>query len=266
MIPVVILWGMVYNRTMSKILKLPLDKSKRHFIVGDIHGRYQSFLKLLKEADYDEENDIIYSVGDMIDRGPKSYEVVEYFTSKPNAYSIMGNHEYMAISDQWLNVWLNNGGLRCLKSLEDNGKNQVWLNDKFENLPWIIEVGELEDEHCFRIVHADYEPVFNDQAAEHLFEIATDEDGEFDGDYKYIQTFIWSRATITQGLNNVANMKPIHYNMSFTERKRHNYVGHTPIRKITTVGDITFLDTWGSSTLSMIEAVSGDKFTTPMID
>ena len=85
------------NTLMSnRILQLPLDRSKRHFVVGDIHGRFDSFQNLLKEANYDPTNDIIYSVGDLIDRGPKSYETVKFFTSTPNVYSIMGNHEYMA--------------------------------------------------------------------------------------------------------------------------------------------------------------------------
>jgi len=251
----------------DKILKLPLDKTKRHFIVGDLHGRYQSFLNLLEEADYDEDNDIIYSVGDMIDRGPKSYEVIKYFTTMPNAYSVMGNHEYMMMTDSWYSVWVANGGIKCMDSLRSNGKDHEWLIEQVKDLPWIIEVGDDNDENAFRIVHADYDPLYDDNTAERVLSEATNEEGEFNGEDNNIQSLIWGRSTITEAMTNLSNMKPLTYYMEFhTDRKRHNYVGHTPIKRITTVKDITFIDTWGSGTLSMVEAISGEHYTTKVVD
>jgi serine/threonine protein phosphatase 1 len=251
----------------NKVLRLPLDRTKRHFIVGDCHGKYETFLNLLKEADYDEDIDIIYSVGDLIDRGPKSYEMIKYFTTMPNAYTVMGNHEHMAINDEWFNVWLNNGGLKCIKSLKDNGKDEQWLKDQVEDLPWVIEVGDVDEDNAFRIVHADYDPLYTDETANQVLSEAIDEDGNFNGDDNNIQSLIWSRSTITDAMYNLSVLKPLTQYMEFNpNRKRHNYVGHTPIKRITTVGDITFLDTWGSNGLSMIEVLSGEKYTTPMID
>ena len=49
--------------------EIPLNKDRRHFVVGDIHGRYEAFLNLLDEINYDQSTDMIYSVGDLIDRG-----------------------------------------------------------------------------------------------------------------------------------------------------------------------------------------------------
>jgi len=259
----------MYNTPMTnKILRLPLDRSKRHFVVGDIHGRHESFLNLLKEADYDEDNDIIYSVGDMIDRGPKSYETVKYFTTKPNAYSVMGNHEHMASSpSEWYDVWIYNGGIKCMDSLRSNGKDHEWLMEQVKDLPWVIEVGDEDEEKAFRIVHADYDPLYDDTTADRTLTNAIGADGNFNGEDNNIQSLIWSRSTITDAMTNLSNMKPLTYEIDFNpDRKRHNYVGHTPIRKITTVKDITFLDTWGSGTLSMVEAISGEKYTTKVVD
>jgi predicted MPP superfamily phosphohydrolase len=251
----------------NKILRLPLDTNKRHFIVGDTHGKYETFLNLLKEADYDEDNDIIYSVGDNIDRGPKSYEMIKYFTTMPNAYTIMGNHEYMMKEDSWLDVWLNNGGYKCLGSLRENGKDHQWLKEQVKDFPWVIEVGDEDEENAFRIVHADYDPLYTDETANQILTNAVDDDGNFDGDNNNIQSLIWGRSTITDAMYNLSILKPLTHEMEFNpDRKRHNYVGHTPINKITTVKDITFLDTWGSNGLSMIEAISGEKYTTPMVD
>lgn len=252
----------------DKILKLPLDRNKRHFVVGDIHGKYDSFMTLLKEADYDETNDIIYSVGDLVDRGPKSFETVEYFTTKPNAYTVLGNHEHMAsCPSEWFEVWVANGGIKCMDSLRANGKDHQWLIEQVKDLPWVIEVGDTDEEGSFRIVHADYEIMMNDGAAENILSTAVDNNGNFNPEDVHIQTLIWSRSTITKAMNNLSNMKPLTYRMKFNpDRQRHTYAGHTPIRKITTVGDITFLDTWGSDTLSMVEAISGNKYLVKMVD
>ena len=51
----------------------------RYFIIGDIHG-YFSKLKMLFDRISGEirNNDIIIFLGDYIDRGPQSYEVIEF--------------------------------------------------------------------------------------------------------------------------------------------------------------------------------------------
>lgn len=60
-------------------------------IIGDIAGRYDELMLLIKKMPEDE----YILVGDMIDRGPKSKEVV-YWAAK-NARCILGNHEHMMI-------------------------------------------------------------------------------------------------------------------------------------------------------------------------
>jgi len=62
-------------------------------IIGDIAGEYDALQKLLDKMPKDQE---IISVGDMIDRGPKSKEVVEFFMQYGKA--ILGNHEHMLLT------------------------------------------------------------------------------------------------------------------------------------------------------------------------
>lgn len=64
----------------------------RHVIIGDIHGCYdelQALLDLVAPARDDE----IIALGDIVDRGPQSERVLEFFRDTPNATSLMGNHE-----------------------------------------------------------------------------------------------------------------------------------------------------------------------------
>ncbi|MDQ3021130.1 MAG: metallophosphoesterase [Bacteroidota bacterium] len=62
-------------------------------ILGDIHGCYNTLLKVFGQLSGIKE---IYTVGDLIDRGKYSKEVVE-FCMKNNIKPVKGNHEDMMI-------------------------------------------------------------------------------------------------------------------------------------------------------------------------
>jgi len=68
----------------------------KRLIIGDIHGCYSEFQELLSKAGLSEEDEII-ATGDIIDRGPDSPKLLNYFNNHPNAYSVMGNHEHKHI-------------------------------------------------------------------------------------------------------------------------------------------------------------------------
>ncbi|MEY3401240.1 MAG: hypothetical protein RLZZ86_855 [Cyanobacteriota bacterium] len=53
--------------------------SQRRVIIGDVHGHYQGLMLLLKQIE-PASTDQIYFLGDLIDRGPQSAEVVEFVT------------------------------------------------------------------------------------------------------------------------------------------------------------------------------------------
>jgi serine/threonine protein phosphatase 1 len=61
-------------------------------IVGDIHGCYFELLALLDKAGLGAE-DLIIGIGDIVDRGPESPQVLEYFQKTAHARAVMGNHE-----------------------------------------------------------------------------------------------------------------------------------------------------------------------------
>ena len=64
----------------------------RTIIVGDIHGCFDELQRLLGELDFSDADEVV-SVGDLVDRGPQSLEVWDFFRQRPNASAIMGNHE-----------------------------------------------------------------------------------------------------------------------------------------------------------------------------
>ena len=64
----------------------------KHFIIGDVHGCYDELQELLDLAALTSDDQII-SIGDMVDRGLKSAESLNFFRTTSNAMSIQGNHE-----------------------------------------------------------------------------------------------------------------------------------------------------------------------------
>ncbi len=64
----------------------------RQIIIGDVHGCYDELLELLDKVGL-EDTDLLVSVGDLVDRGPKSLEVCDFFRNRPNSVVLMGNHE-----------------------------------------------------------------------------------------------------------------------------------------------------------------------------
>jgi len=68
---------------------------QNHYIIGDIHGEYKMLLALIKKLPKDAK---LIFVGDLIDRGLESREIIEYVRAN-NHQVIRGNHEEFMIED-----------------------------------------------------------------------------------------------------------------------------------------------------------------------
>ena len=67
------------------------------YVMSDLHGCYEQYLKALELIKF-SENDILYVLGDVIDRGSGSIEILQHMMMQPNIIPLMGNHEVMAMS------------------------------------------------------------------------------------------------------------------------------------------------------------------------
>ncbi|BCL70177.1 serine/threonine protein phosphatase [Vibrio nigripulchritudo] len=97
---------------------------QRVFVIGDIHGKLDHLKHTLDAIEFDSLNDLLISVGDLIDRGPQSIETLEFYHQTPWFLSIAGNHELMMSNalSVWdledktseqrrlIEVWCKNGG------------------------------------------------------------------------------------------------------------------------------------------------------------
>lgn len=98
------------------ILRFEKNQVGRDLIVGDIHGHFSKLHAALNEAGFNPAVDRLFSVGDLVDRGPESAHALEWLT-KPWFHAVQGNHEDMAI--RWgkpdcrmdVDLYAGNGGI-----------------------------------------------------------------------------------------------------------------------------------------------------------
>ena len=88
----------------------------RDFVVGDLHGAHTLLMKFLTLIQFDKKKDRLFSVGDLVDRGPSSLDCLRLIR-EPWFFPVVGNHEQMLYSflnqprwDMYSRVFLMNGG------------------------------------------------------------------------------------------------------------------------------------------------------------
>lgn len=69
----------------------------RDFVVGDIHGDLEKLQTALAKVAFDVAKDRLFSVGDLIDRGPNNLETLHFYFEHDWFYAIRGNHEQMIL-------------------------------------------------------------------------------------------------------------------------------------------------------------------------
>mgnify|MGYP000777100282 CR=1 FL=1 len=82
---------------MEEFLEMRNGRKKMAtYVISDIHGEYEKFMELLEEIEL-EENDTLYVLGDVLDRGKHPIKTVLKLMEMPNAICLVGNHEVMAL-------------------------------------------------------------------------------------------------------------------------------------------------------------------------
>ncbi len=134
-----------------KYLKIN-EKISRTIVVGDIHGCMDELSQLLEEVVFCDD-DLLVSVGDMVDRGPASWDVARFFRGTPNAISCMGNHERRVagtVRGTSEPAWTQRQTLSLLPQEDWND----WAN-WFADLPLVVETPHAV------VAHARIDPVLS---------------------------------------------------------------------------------------------------------
>jgi serine/threonine protein phosphatase 1 len=132
-------------------------------VIGDIHGTYKTFLALLEKI---PAGDQIVLVGDLVDRGPQSKQVVQYLIDHPEIKCVKANHEDMMCTDilkletPYQGEWLVFQGAKTLDSYrrDDYSIDYPLMHSHCEylkTLPYYIEFPyAIKDDRYLVVSHA----------------------------------------------------------------------------------------------------------------
>ncbi len=133
------------------------EEWRRVLVCGDLHGCYTNLMNRLDAVGFDPAQDLLISVGDLIDRGIENVECLDLI-NQPWFRAVRGNHEQMMLdavmgSGSILH-WMQNGGSWFYNLDADQQILAKSLVSKAAALPLIIEVEKGGKK--FVICHADY--------------------------------------------------------------------------------------------------------------
>lgn len=67
------------------------------YVMSDIHGEYDRYMRALNTIAL-QENDVLYALGDVVDRGSGSCKILLDMMRRSNVIPLLGNHEFIAMS------------------------------------------------------------------------------------------------------------------------------------------------------------------------
>ena len=112
------------------------NRPGRDFVVGDVHGCFRTLEQCLVEVRFDQDRDRLFSVGDLVNRGPHSLEAVDWLTDGRIAGAAAGNHEIWTLGSLVNGRYLLSRDWRAGIGHQDLGR---WISTLVE-LPLGIEV------------------------------------------------------------------------------------------------------------------------------
>lgn len=213
---------------MSPIQHFARNTAGRDFAAGDIHGCFDALEQGLARIGFDEQRDRMFSVGDLVDRGSRSEEAIDWI-AKPWFHAVRGNHEQMAIGvaagRHGMDNYIMNGGGWFL-ALPD--ERQQLIARVFETLPYAIEIDTSRGR--VGIVHAD---IGGDSWDEFVAELTG---ADSNNKRKRItEICLWSRSRVQAASAGYPTIR-----IRDLERL---IVGHTPMKVDTWLENVHYIDT-----------------------
>jgi len=104
------------------------------YVIGDVQGCYDELIELLRLIKFNAKKDRVIFVGDLVNRGPKSLEVLKYIKQLgSSAVVVLGNHDLycIAVAYKYINQSENDTISEVLSSPDKNELMEWLCQQKF---------------------------------------------------------------------------------------------------------------------------------------
>lgn len=195
---------------MDMVRKFNRNTRGRDFVVGDIHGAFDMVIEAMAGVGFDPQTDRLFSVGDLIDRGPGSHRCAR-FLAQPYVHAVRGNHEQMLLDlyadgvpdPAVVKVMAGYNGFGWWLGVPESQRAEIL--EAIARLPLAIEIDT--ERGSVGLIHADVPPGM--EWGEFLARLEA-------GDSDAIQTCLWGRERVnSRDANGVAGVGRV-------------FAGHTP--------------------------------------
>lgn len=227
---------------VNRCRRLPRNRLGRDFVVGDLHGQRPLLEARLAAVGFDPRIDRVFSVGDLIDRGPDSLETLALI-EEPWFHAVLGNHELMLL--HFLGMFEHRElrrrdfaarkGPWVLDALYAQRGRLLRLAEQVATLPLALHV---DDDAPFNVMHGDLHPLGSCQSA--LFREATIDVL----DAWALSTSRGHRAELRKARLEVRTFagQTVHLSATPSGRLPWTYVGHSPMAELTVHRSYCFVD------------------------
>lgn len=206
------------------IKRFPINTVGRDFAVGDIHGHFTLLQQALDAAGFNPATDRLFSVGDLVDRGPECRQAIDWL-ARPWFHPVRGNHDDYVVRFDTCDIdnWVYNGGDWFAGLAWDDQRE---FATQFAGLPIAIEVETPAG--LIGLVHADCPFAKWSTLRLALSAPITSKEKNL-----VTNTCMWSRSRIQSG--DTTGVQDVHAMV----------VGHTPLRRPAVLGNVYHIDTMG---------------------
>jgi serine/threonine protein phosphatase 1 len=210
---------------MRKFEHFETNVTGRDFAVGDIHGHFTRLQNALDEAGFNPARDRLFSVGDLVDRGPENLQALDWL-AKSWFFAVQGNHEALAIQHVQhraldYRMYVASGGGWFL---ELTPEVQLLFAARFAQMPIALEVETAAG--LIGLVHADCPLPTWDMLRSTL-------KGHMPEQGRLQDSCQWSRERLQ--LRDYSGIPDL----------RAMIVGHTPLAEPEVLGNVFHIDTGG---------------------
>ncbi|MFR1762574.1 metallophosphoesterase, partial [Frisingicoccus sp.] len=191
-----------------------------HYVMSDLHGCYQEYREALEKINFNEQ-DTLYVLGDVVDRGPEPIKLLQDMMLRPNVLPVIGNHEYMALTVL---------KKLCVEITEENAENYLSAEDMTNYLNWSMDGGQSTIRQFQKLSAEERLDILDYLEEFALYEEVCAGGRDFVLVHGGLEPFVPGKALEDYALSEVIFKSPDYNKMYFDDR--YLVTGHTPTLRL----------------------------------